>query len=364
MEQQVAVQIVDDLLQPFLRAPDEPEADRLLARLLHEQADPIITAIIKRKLRVSLSTAQGDHQNQDALEIAGDVRATLLAELRGLKSGARPRPITDFRNYVATKTYSACADYFRTRNPQRWRLRDLLRQQLKQNHSFALWQAADTRWLCGLATWRNAEPPVPDAPRLQQLLDEPRAYLQHATPAAVDVQTYSAADLLALVFACAGQPIAFNHLVTIAAGVWGIKDQPQPSYDHDDSIGASLTDPAATITTTLEQRLYLQRLWQEVCTLPVLQRTALLLNLRDAQGGSPIAFIPHLGIATQAEIASMLSITAAQFAQLWDELPLDDARSAQLLALTRQQVINLRKTARERLTRRMKAWETSAGSNK
>jgi len=38
-------------------------------------------------------------------------------------------------------------------------------------------------------------------------------------------------------------------------------------------------------------------------------------------------------------------------------LPLEDSAIAQLFGITRQQVINLRKTARERLARRMQARE-------
>ena len=47
-------------------------------------------------------------------------------------------------------------------------------------------------------------------------------------------------------------------------------------------------------------------------------------------------------------------MTLEEFGEIWNELPLDDKRIAALLGLTRQQVINLRKSARERLTRRMK----------
>ena len=60
----------------------------------------------------------------------------------------------------------------------------------------------------------------------------------------------------------------------------------------------------------------------------------------------------------------MLSMSAEQFSQLWDELPLDDASIARLFGITRQQVINLRKTARERLARRMKAIEKNSDGNK
>ena len=40
----------------------------------------------------------------------------------------------------------------------------------------------------------------------------------------------------------------------------------------------------------------------------------------------------------------------------WPELPFDDNTIAALLGATRQQVINLRKCARERLRRRSEDW--------
>ncbi len=43
-----------------------------------------------------------------------------------------------------------------------------------------------------------------------------------------------------------------------------------------------------------------------------------------------------------------------ELATLWQELPLEDARIAVILDVTRQQVINLRRTARERLQCRMR----------
>jgi predicted DNA-binding protein (UPF0251 family) len=91
----------------------------------------------------------------------------------------------------------------------------------------------------------------------------------------------------------------------------------------------------------------------EVCQLPLLQRVALLLNLKEVQGGSAIFFIPHLGIADKTQLAAVLDLSEVDLAKLWDDLPLDDTGVAERLKITRQQVINLRKTARERLARRM-----------
>jgi hypothetical protein len=82
----------------------------------------------------------------------------------------------------------------------------------------------------------------------------------------------------------------------------------------------------------------------------------LLLNLKDAEGRGCIALFPATGIATLRQLAEALEMSADGFAQLWNELPLEDARIAELLGLTRQQVINTRKSGRERLTRRLKGF--------
>jgi hypothetical protein len=52
-------------------------------------------------------------------------------------------------------------------------------------------------------------------------------------------------------------------------------------------------------------------------------------------------------------VAQALEMPEEQMANLWYDLPLEDAVIAQLLGCTRQQVINLRKAARARLRRRM-----------
>ena len=97
----------------------------------------------------------------------------------------------------------------------------------------------------------------------------------------------------------------------------------------------------------------------QIIELPPNQRAALLLNLRDADGRGVIALFPLQGIATVRELADTLGLSAERFAELWHDLPLEDNAIAELLGLTRQQVISLRKVARERLARRMKHYEAA-----
>jgi hypothetical protein len=346
MNEHLSAEGSDILLLPFLQARNDSAAEDLLTCLIHEHADPIIAKILKSKLRVSLNGSHGSHDNQDALEIVSELHATLIADLRAVQKHPSQKTITSFRDYVAVKTYSACADYFRERNPNRRRLKNLLRYQLKQNPEFELWKAEDNCWYAGLSRWDgtkdtdNSSAPAVSAGDIREKF--PMIHAQDIPPA----------ELLNAVFDRVGRAVEFDRVVTLAAEVWNISDAPFESVDKADPEQPD-KQPGVGVDILLEQRLYLETLWSEVCQLPLLQRVALLLNLRDAQGGSAIFFIPYLGIASQQKIAEILGIEAQAFSKLWSDLPLDDSRIASKLDISRQQVINLRKTARERLARRM-----------
>ncbi|MCM3874231.1 MAG: hypothetical protein ND895_26375 [Pyrinomonadaceae bacterium] len=352
MLKEFTAEVSDVLLSPFLEARDYPTAEELLSQLIQEHADPVIAKILQSKLHVSLNGSQGNQENQDAMEIAGELRATLIADLRKMQQRPHQKSITSFRDYVATKTYSACADYFREKNPQRWRLKNLLRYQLNQHPQFALWRADNSRWYAGLSQWQEAS----NAGNLSGTLPSSGTILEmFATKPAQDL---TPAELLGAIFEQVRQPVEFDRLIALAAEVWNITDSPIASVDdpnRDPSNEPVNSSPGVDVL--LERRLFLENVWAEVCQLPVLQRAALLLNLRDAHGGSAIFFIPYLGIASHEQIAKLLGFTDEQFSALWSELPLDDLRLAKILGITRQQVINLRKTARERLARRMEKTE-------
>jgi hypothetical protein len=151
------------------------------------------------------------------------------------------------------------------------------------------------------------------------------------------------------IFDFAQGPIFLEELVGIVARLWGINDR-MATFDPD-AAGSHVASPESDLV----QRRGLEGLWNEIRDLPVPQRAALLLNLRAGEGDSPIVFFPVMGIASIRQIAEVLNIPAEEFANLWGLLPLGDQTIAGRLGVTRQQVINLRKSARERLRRRVKA---------
>ena len=156
-------------------------------------------------------------------------------------------------------------------------------------------------------------------------------------------------------------PTSDSHdLVNIVADILREKDQPDEPLD----TVVNLAAPTLDFETILEQQYMLALLWQEVCRLPPRQRAALLLNFRDARGQDLISFLPYTRTATIEQIAEALDFPLVEFLRLWNKLPLDDVTIAELLGATRQQVINLRKCARERLERRLSAVITKSSAGK
>jgi hypothetical protein len=165
-----------------------------------------------------------------------------------------------------------------------------------------------------------------------------------------------------------GGPIALNDLTEVVAELWGVKDQPDqsPEPHPEGGEGREAQHPLDqrpnvqsedVVGTEVEQRDFLRWLWSEIRQLPPRQCAALLLNLRDAGGCGVLELLELLGIASLRQVAEAMAMPAEQFAGLLDKLPLPDAAIAEALGCTRQQVINLRKVARERLERRRRGME-------
>lgn len=318
---------IDPLLLPFLQEAAEPESRRLLGELIQRQAEPLIRAIARRRLA----------ETPEAEDASGRAAVQLVARLEDLRSadGGGAPTIADFRRYVCTVAHHACDDALRRKYPQRWRLHSRLRYLLSHQPDFALWQTSRGQWLCGLAEWRGQDSGV-SAPARGRL---PAHELRLAGPF----------DVLSALFREAAGPLDLDDVVALTGKLWGMKDIPLESREK------ALAD-APSVALLLDLRSYLERLWTEIGALPPRQRKALLLGLQDERTPDIINVFPVTGVASVRAIAEALELSVEELAALWPALPLDDRAIASRLGLTRQQVINLRKAARARLGRRMKAF--------
>jgi hypothetical protein len=335
------------LLQSFLVAADEKESQGLLHRLVHEFADPLITNVLRNKLRRTCL----DHAACDAEDLRGNIYVQLLTRLGNLKTNSPHGAIRDFCGYVAVMTSNACNEYLRSKYPQRQSLKNRLRYVLTHDRNFAVWSDDENNLQCSLAGWPSQAVDDAGIARLRELRENPAAVVQNLRGGA-EVPPAELSELLSMILNWLKVSIKLEQLVTVVADLLDVTERTIETFEFD----SCKTDACCRVTfaSTIEQREYLRYVWKEITHLPARQRAALLLSLRAAEGRDVITLFPLTETASLRQIAEAVDIPAQQFANLWRELPLDDAAIANRLGVTRQQVINLRKAARKRLARKEK----------
>jgi DNA-directed RNA polymerase specialized sigma24 family protein len=336
----------DPVLLPFLEAEDPEAAREALGALLESHATPLLRAVTRRQLGGAAPVQEG----QDLEDVVAGALLRLAEQLWSLY-GERSAPIESFAGYVVTTAQNACHAFLRRRQPERARLRSRLRYLLTHDPELALWEgAADP--LCGLVAWRGRAASPEAAQRLGEMHGRVAADAGDGRPRS---RALAFARMVRELLARAGGPCRVGELLTILEDVLGVASGPPASSEglSNESGEITVASLERSAVDVAEQRDYLERLWAQIRLLPRHQRVALLLNLRDAAGRGMIGLLPLIGLATQAEIAMVLEMAPPRLEAVWDELPLEDEWIARELGVTRRQVINFRKCARERLWRRM-----------
>ena len=318
---------LNQLFETFRVTPHETEADQKLHEMMIDYVTPLISGIVEYKLR----RAKGAVARMEAEDVIGNVLLQVLSTLRQCRKAPRDLPILNLRNYLATVAYNACNLHFRRKFPNRQALKSKLRYILAHHQRFALWKI-NGKFVCGYAGWKGKIT---------------------LTQSDLNKQELSSFDLIAqlhLVFSYVEAPLEFEGLVNYLMDTMNQERQPR---EVPESSGLLHVLPARSAETEkhLINLQYLQRIWRLIRELPYKQRVALLLHLRDDQGEVLTLFSAN--IANAREIAETIKISAEEFEDIWNKLPFDDLRIGQILGATRQQVINLRKSARERLSRRL-----------
>jgi DNA-directed RNA polymerase specialized sigma24 family protein len=342
---------IDPLLEPLLSPVSDEEIAQFLSRIIPTHAEPMIRGIIHYKLHLNSHAGIGQ---ADADDIHQEVVVQLLVALRQFRQQPADHPIGDLRGLTAVIAHRACSRWMRRRFPERHAFKNRLSYFLTHHGSFALWQSENSRLMAGFAIWQGEDAAVTEE-QLKGLSDDEgvlsRIRLLKSGKKAEWIGALSA------IFNRLGAPIEIDRLVGVLAALLQLENRRVESIDQMQETGeleASTGQPDAVRQT--EKRIFLQRLWEEVRQLPLNQRAALLLNLRDHQGMGCLALFPALGIATPHQMAETLEMGVEKLAELYDQLPLEDAKIAELLRLTRQQVISARQSARRRLTRRLKGF--------
>ncbi|HXA20565.1 MAG TPA: hypothetical protein VN380_26535 [Thermoanaerobaculia bacterium] len=324
LKEQVSKDVVawtDPRVEAYVLASGEDRTG-ILAELL-AGVRPLMERIVSSFRRTE--SVFDDQDAEDAIATA------VLRVIRRLDDAAASRhdAIMELDEYVATITYNAVHDIFRRRFPERSRLNNRLRYAAKHDVRLALQttRAGVAVALAGSA----AHVPLDGVP----IVDASIAFDPNAP-----------AEAIVRLLQTVGVPVMLDTVTSFLASRWGISTHPRAVPDAERWVDADQFQ-------RLESRRFLETLWREVAALGPLHRAAVLLNLRERDGGNAAALFIFLGIATFEEIAGALQMRVGELAEIWNALPLDDRTIAERLKMTRQQVINLRKTARERLGRRL-----------
>jgi RNA polymerase sigma factor (sigma-70 family) len=340
--------MVDPALQGLLDAVSDEEAERRLDALIEERLAPLVRTIVARKL--SASGSKQVFRPEDLQDVAGDTILALLTKLQSLRNRPVADAIVSLDDYAAAVTYRVCAHHLRRRYPERARIKDRLRYVLGRDRRFALWEVAGYGLHAGLSSWRGREADRAGTDRLAEIERDPARWPASWKPPAF-VERADPAPILEDVFKVSAGPLELDRLVNLVAAIWQVDRVARMDIgDRLDRLADENPDPEVTI----DRHRFAERVWTEIQQLPLRQRHALLLNLRDSQGAGLLWTFPVTGVASLRAIASVLEMPVDDFAALWSQLPLDDAALAARLECTRQQVINLRMSARKRLNNRLR----------
>lgn len=340
----------NELLRRFLTAPDEAESAALLEELLARAAQ-IIESIIHRKL-LTFQSSGFQFTREDAEDLRGECLFNLVNTLRKLKEPAAENRIDDFPAYVAVVAYNECSRFWRTRVRQFERLRNKIKYLLRHEPSFALWQDDAELWWCALrqSEWYEKGIAANETPAAKVSREHIVALVAKHEPNYAQAHLL---DLMTAVFAQAAGALRLSEAIGIAAQLWSIQDLPDRSLDEMQAAGI---EPAAELSDQqrlLERTVELRALWQAIQELPPRQRYVTLGTLQDDDGHELLTAFFDSGIAHIPDLARALQVSADEVYELMPRLPLADNKLAESLQLSRQQVYNLRKSARDFLQRRL-----------
>jgi DNA-directed RNA polymerase specialized sigma24 family protein len=316
-----------DLLREYTCVESDVDAAAALNRLFGEFVWPWCAEAARRTLRNY--GVRGTDQRDEASDIAAEVTLYLTGRLQEIRSASAP-DIGNLRAYAVSAVYNVCFARVRARCPRHVQLQNRVRYLLRNDREFATWVSQDGEQLAGLQAWNGRD--------------------EHVAAPVPERSGQPLKDVLKGVFDLARGPVRLGELISATADSLGIVESSVGSLN----AGAQYPAEQAGADQVMLQREALLTLWHGVLQLPAAQRIALLLNLRDAGGHGVIELIPATGAASFEQLAETINLTPRELARMWPELPLEDARIAEMLGLTRQQVINLRKSARERLARRQR----------
>jgi hypothetical protein len=338
---------LDPLLVPFVSAASDDDARSLLSDVMSRDLVPIVRQVVR---------GHAATRDVDGAADGEDVEHSVLLRLTHQlwRQRGDDEPIANVAAYVARTASNACYEQLRERRPQRARLHARSATYSAPRDAGAVGAEG---WRVGV--WRSGRGvigrPCSAGRRSPNGADASRCPMRWSPAPRPGGSCASPRRIVRAL----GAPARLEDVVTLAADALGVADGPiAPELTASGELVTpfapdGLRAPGPLADELFDQQRFLARVWSEIGGLPVRQRVALLLNLAGPSSQDMLSLMPATGIASWAQIAAALEMDADRLQALVPGLPHDDHTIAGLLQVTRRQVINLRKCARERLARRL-----------
>lgn len=328
--------------------------------------DPLIRGMIRKRMRVSLSAGDSSRENQNALEMHGDIWVELYRKFR-----SDPASIRNPGSYVSAIVRNRFYDYVRERYPNRHSLANHLRYLLEEKPDYAIWEK-DSEWWCGFSRWSSQSMERARPEKLTALTHDPAVLGRGIHKSREGMKSGDWVRLLDAVFDYLQRPVEWDAFVGLIATLLGVVDFPPVEPPP------TMAAPGLNPYERARIRQALARLWPEVVALNGRWRAAFLLN--PPFGCDIDVFVEH-GMTSIRAIGALFSFSEEQFELIWRELELPEALRAKardldsydkrfcllwcylpirdlliglLIERTTQQVIALRRLARERIAERVR----------
>ena len=334
-------------VQPSAECLDGVDGDvpSELIAVYQNEIEPILTRFFAGKLRSSMRTNDHRSANQDALELVSETKVRILKRLSG-KSPYSENLIEDVQSYTRAVAQNVFNQYLRRKYPRRLSIKNQCRYLLAHHPNLEIRRDEKSDvWVCSFAFAREEIRGRRSNEVTARTIDEVRTEVRSKAPRG---DTNELIETVLLLLERSGGSVALDDLVSAVIEVLNIKEPVEASNSDDHAI-LPARDP--TTQAIVEESEFVRRLWDEIMRLPLRHRAALLLNFRDEKGDDLTSTITTHGAASIRNIAAALKIEAEEFALIWKDLPWDDNRIAAHLGVSRQQVINLRQSAKQKLRR-------------
>ena len=335
-------------LQPLLNAGDEQERQQRLDELLRIHVAPIVRQVLLLRLGFSVSAQGVNEKNRDAEDLYQDALTRVIEVLNGDQQFLTT--IEDFERYVRQIVSNICADFLRSKHPERARLKNALRDLLRGHRDLVSWHYED-EILCGFAAWQDNGKPALDAFDVDTKL---KAFV--ATRFAdEDVRVVPLSRVVAELFEWLGGPVQIDVLVRMLVYVRDVRQHQPESLDQDVTGGiANLRGSTRSSESDVETHELLGQLWDKVKGLTPKQRDAFALRFYDQAGRNLFTVLLAAGIVDLKDLAEGMERPEEEVARLWMLMPMDTATIVSELRTSRENIYKWRFRAIQKLKTELK----------